>query len=127
MVVVDDSETIRSLIVINLTLEGFDVVEARDGQECLGLVKAVRPALITLDVAMPNLDGFATAARLRADPETASIPIVMVTALAQAADLMRGEELGVDAYITKPFEPMHLVEVVRSLAGGSGRPSIVSR
>ncbi|MBA2560215.1 MAG: response regulator [Propionibacteriales bacterium] len=116
VLVVDDSATIRSLIAINLQLEGFDVVEARDGQECLDVVRAVQPALITLDVAMPRLDGFSTAARLRADPGTARIPIVMVTARAQDSDLAYGAELGVDAYVTKPFDPGHLVAVVRSLA-----------
>ena len=75
-----------------------------------------QPDLITLDVAMPGLDGFATVGRLRADAATAEIPIVMVSARAQAADLQRGAALGVDAYLTKPFEPAELVEVVRSLA-----------
>jgi len=116
VLVVEDSDTIRSLIVLNLELEGYDVVQARDGQECLDIVKAVRPDLITLDVAMPRLDGFATAALLRADSETAGIPIVMVTARTQESDLMRGTELRVDAYVTKPFDPTHLIEVVRSLA-----------
>jgi DNA-binding response OmpR family regulator len=117
VLVVEDSDTIRALIVINLTLEGFDVVEARDGKQCLELLDYLQPALITLDVAMPNLDGFATAARLKADPRTSAIPIVMVTARAQGNDLTRGAELGVDAYVTKPFDPTHLVDVIRSLVG----------
>jgi CheY-like chemotaxis protein len=125
VMVVDDSDTIRSLIVINLSLEGFEVLEARDGRECLDLVKAARPSVITLDVAMPRLDGFATAELLRSDPATAAIPIVMVTARTQATDLSRGEELGVDAFVTKPFEPAHLVDVVRSLMGGR-RPAVRS-
>jgi CheY-like chemotaxis protein len=116
VLVVDDSATIRSLIAINLWLAGYDVIEARDGQECLELVATARPDLITLDVAMPGLDGFATVGRLRSDVATAGIPIVMVTARAQAADLQRGAALGVDAYLTKPFEPAELVKVVRSLA-----------
>ncbi|MBA3308940.1 MAG: response regulator [Nocardioidaceae bacterium] len=116
MLVVDDSDVIRSLIVLNLELDGFQVHQASDGQECLDVVRDLRPRVITLDVAMPGLDGFATLARLRADPATAHIPIVMVTARAQGTDLARGAELGVDAYVTKPFEPMHLVETVRSLA-----------
>jgi CheY-like chemotaxis protein len=115
ILVVDDSDTIRSLIVLNLQLDGFTVVEAHDGQECLDVVKAVAPDLITLDVAMPRRDGFSTVEALRADPETSHIPIVMVSARAQGSDLARGQELGVDAYVTKPFEPEQLVATVRSL------------
>ncbi len=115
VLVVDDSDVIRSLIVLNLELDGFDVIEARDGAECLEVVGSVRPDLVTLDAAMPRLDGFATAARLRADPATAGIAIVMVTARAQGSDLARGAEIGVDAFVTKPFDPDHLTQTVRSL------------
>jgi CheY-like chemotaxis protein len=122
VLVVDDSDTIRSLIVLNLELEGFEVHEARDGQECLDMVESVEPDVITLDVAMPRLDGFGAAARLRQRPRTAGIPIVMVTARAQGADVSRGAELGVAAYVTKPFEPRFLVDVVRSVARGNPLP-----
>ena len=123
ILVVDDSDTIRSLIVLNLQLDGFTVVEAHDGQECLDVVKAVAPDLITLDVAMPRRDGFSTVEALRADPETGHIPIVMVSARAQGSDLARGQEVGVDAYLTKPFEPEQLVATVRSLvADGDQMP-----
>lgn len=115
VLVVEDSETIRALIVLNLELEGFEVYQARDGQDCLDQVARVGPDVVTLDVAMPRLDGFTTAARLRACRDTASLPIVMVTARAQGADLTRGADIGVDAYVTKPFDPGHLVEVVRSV------------
>jgi DNA-binding response OmpR family regulator len=64
---------------------------------------------------MPRVDGFSVVERLRADPATAKIPIVMVTARAQGSDLARGAELGVDAYVTKPFDPSALVETVRSV------------
>jgi DNA-binding response OmpR family regulator len=122
VLVVDDSDTIRSLIAVNLQLEGFDVHQARDGQECLDVVESIRPDVITMDVAMPRLDGFAAVARLRAGAGTAGIPVVMVTARAQGADLSRGAELGVAAYVTKPFEPGFLVEVVRSVASGKPLP-----
>ncbi len=115
MLVVDDLADIRALITINLELEGFEVVTASDGKECLAMVDAVDPDVITLDVAMPHLDGFSTAARLRARESTAAIPLVVVTARAQGFDLARGEELGVNAYLTKPFEPTDLVRTVRSL------------
>ena len=118
VLVVDDSDVIRSLIVLNLELEGFTIHQARDGQECLDIVHEVKPDVITLDVAMPRLDGFRTVEALRADPDTAGIPIVMVSARAQGSDIARGTALGVDAYLTKPFEPDELVATVRSLAPG---------
>jgi CheY-like chemotaxis protein len=116
VLVVDDSATIRSLISVNLWLAGCDVTEAHDGQECLAVALSAQPDVITLDVAMPGLDGFATVGRLRADPVTADIPIVMVSARTAPADLHRGAELGVDGYITKPFEPAELVALVQSLS-----------
>jgi CheY-like chemotaxis protein len=122
VLVVEDSEPIRTLIALNLELEGFDVYQARDGLECLDVVESVEPDVITMDVAMPRLDGFGAAARLRQRPHTAHIPIVMVTARAQGADVSRGAELGVAAYVTKPFEPGFLVEVVRSVARGNPLP-----
>jgi CheY-like chemotaxis protein len=119
---VDDSPVIRDLIAVNLQLEGFDVVVAGDGEEALVRVAERRPDVITLDVVMPRLDGFETAARLRADPAYADIPLVLVTARAAAADLARGDELGVDGYLTKPFEPAELVALVGRLARAGNRP-----
>ena len=71
---------------------------------------------------MPRLDGFDTVERLRADPRTAALKIAMVTACAQADDLRRGEKVGVDAYVTKPFDPSTLVRTVRDLVARTGRP-----
>jgi DNA-binding response OmpR family regulator len=115
--VVDDSEVIRDLIAVNLQLEGFEVTTAGDGEEALRLASVSVPDVITLDVMMPRLSGLDTLVRLRADPRTASVPVVMVTGRAQPADIARGEEIGADAYLTKPFEPAELVDVVMRLAG----------
>ena len=114
--VVDDSAVIRELIAVNLQLEGFEVTMAGDGETALELARATLPDVITLDVMMPRMSGFEAVERLRAEPETAGIPVVMVTGRAQAADLTRGKELGADAYLTKPFEPAELIEVVTRLA-----------
>lgn len=114
--VVDDSAVIRELIAVNLQLEGFEVTMAGDGETALELARATLPDVITLDVMMPRMSGFEAVERLRAEPETAGIPVVMVTGRAQAADLARGDELGADAYLTKPFEPAELIEVVTRLA-----------
>jgi CheY-like chemotaxis protein len=115
VLVVDDSDVIRQLICVNLELEGFEVVTAVDGQDALDKVHEVRPDLITIDVKMPRLDGFDTVARLRADDRTRALKIVMVTACAQETDLKRGDRVGVDAYLTKPFDPDALVRTVRDL------------
>ena len=114
--VVDDSRVIRELIAVNLELEGFEVVTAGDGESALALAAELRPHVITLDVMMPRLNGFETVSRLRQDPRTAEIPVVMVTGRAQSVDVQRGEEMGVEAYLTKPFEPAELVDVVSRLA-----------
>ncbi|MFZ5869336.1 MAG: response regulator [Actinomycetota bacterium] len=121
MLVVDDSDIVRHLITLNLELEGFDVVTAVDGQDCLERVVDLAPDLVTLDVVMPRLDGFRTAARLRQDPRTRHLKIVLVTASAQAADLRRGADIGVDAYLTKPFDPDELIRTVRTLTRADGR------
>ena len=117
VLVVDDDDVIRQLITVNLELEGFDVATAIDGQDCLDRVKDIRPDVITLDVMMPRLDGWEAAGRLRADPDTAGIKVVLLSARAQEADLERGSRIGVDAYLTKPFDPDELIAVVRRLAG----------
>ncbi|POM25235.1 Alkaline phosphatase synthesis transcriptional regulatory protein PhoP [Actinomadura rubteroloni] len=116
MLVVDDDEVIRQLIAVNLQLEGFAVETAVDGQDCLERVGEVRPDVITLDVMMPRLDGWVTALRLKEDEGTRHIRVVMITARAQEHDVRRGHEIGVDAYVTKPFDPNQLIQTVRKLA-----------
>ena len=117
VLVVDDDEVIRQLIAVNLTLEGFDVATAVDGQDCLDKVQAIAPDVITLDVMMPRLDGWETAVQLRKTPETAHIKVVLITARAQEDDVTRGTNVGADAYLTKPFDPGEMIRVVRELAG----------
>ena len=124
VLVVDDSTVIRDLIAVNLELEGYDVLRAGDGVEALEMIAAERPDVVTVDVVMPRLGGFEMVERLRADPATADIPVVMVTGRASAADRARGEEVGVDAYLTKPFEPAELVDTVaRLIRDGRSSPA----
>ena len=119
VLVVDDDEVIRQLIAVNLTLEGFDVATAVDGQDCLDKVAAIDPDVITLDVMMPRLDGWVTAGQLRRNPQTSRIRVVLITARAQEDDKNRGREIGADAYLTKPFDPGEMIRVVRELAGAA--------
>ena len=120
MLVVDDDEVIRQLITVNLELEGFDVHTAYDGQDCLDKIKDIDPDVVTLDVMMPRLDGWETAQRIRSDNSLAEVRIVLLSARAQEADIERGDTIGVDAYLTKPFDPDDLVETVRRLAADKG-------
>jgi CheY-like chemotaxis protein len=122
VLVVDDDEVIRQLIAVNLQLEGFEVLTAVDGQDCLDRVRDIAPDVITLDVMMPRLDGWVTAIKLRDDPVTRGIKVVMITARAQEHDIRRGHEIGVDAYVTKPFDPAVLIRTVRELAGAGPVP-----
>ena len=115
MLVVDDDDVIRQLITVNLELEGFEVVPAVDGQDALDKVKDADVSVATLDVMMPRVDGWEAATRLKADPDTAHIKVVLLSARAQEADLQRGEKIGVDAYLTKPFDPDELIDTVRRL------------
>src|SRR3954452_17730581 len=120
VLVVDDDDVIRQLITVNLELEGFDVVTAVDGQGALDKVKDARPQVVTLDVMMPRLDGWEAASRLRADPETAHVKVILLSARAQEADIQRGQRIGVDAYLTKPFDPDELIDTVRRLFESAG-------
>ncbi|MFJ5833984.1 response regulator [Streptomyces sp. NPDC093089] len=114
VLVVDDNKVIRQLIRVNLELEGFEVVTAADGAECLDVVHRVCPDVVTLDVVMPRLDGIRTAERLRADPRTSHLPVAIISACGEH-DAAAGAVSGVDAFLAKPFEPSELVRVVRQL------------
>ena len=118
MLVVDDDEVIRQLIAVNLTLEGFDVDTAIDGQDCLDRVQAIAPDVITLDVMMPRLDGWETAVQLRKTLQTAHIKVVLITARAQEDDMTRGATVGADAYLTKPVLPSTLLDAIQAVLGG---------
>lgn len=126
VLVVDDNKVIRQLIRVNLELEGFEVVTAADGVECLDLVHQVGPDVITLDVVMPRLDGIQTAVRLRADPRTRHLPVAVVSGCTPH-EVDSGVAAGVDAFLAKPFEPSELVRIVRRLMDGEDSPSADGR
>jgi CheY-like chemotaxis protein len=114
VLVVDDNKVIRQLIRVNLELEGLEVVTAADGVECLDVIHQVRPDVVTLDVAMPRLDGLRTAARLRADPRTRNLPLAIISACTQY-EVENGLDVGVDAFLAKPLDPAELVRLVHQL------------
>jgi CheY-like chemotaxis protein len=112
---VDDDPVIRGLLEVNLEMEGHEVVTAVDGQDALDKVRAQAPDLILLDVMMPNVDGWQVAAALKGDPQFKDIPVVFLSARAMEADVRKGTELGVESYVTKPFDPIDLMELVNRL------------
>ena len=110
VLIVDDEAGIRELCRVNLALAGYDVTEAPDGYTALDKAKAERPDVIFLDVLMPGMSGWEVLSALRSDPDTAAIPVVMLTALSSEDDQIRGWEGGVVEYLTKPFNPLSLAD-----------------
>jgi DNA-binding response OmpR family regulator len=115
ILVIDDEKDLIELVRYNLENDGFDVIAATDGQSGLDVVKKHRPDLVVLDLMMPGLDGLQVCQQLRADPQSARIPLIMLTAKATEADRIIGLELGADDYITKPFSPREVVARVKAL------------
>ena len=111
----DDEKHIVRLIQVNLERQGYEVITAFNGAECLEKVKEDRPDLIVLDVMMPEMTGFEVLDALKQDPETESIPVIMLTARAQDSDVLRGWQSGVECYLTKPFNPMELIAFVKRI------------
>src|SRR3546814_970243 len=108
--VVDDDAPIRNLLRTVLELEGWEVLEAEDGDQALALAKAERPHAIVLDVMMPGIDGFDVLAELRGTDHGRSTAVVMLTAKTRQAAILRGPRLGADLYLTKPFDPEHVAK-----------------
>jgi DNA-binding response OmpR family regulator len=119
VLVVDDDPVILKLLEVNFEMEGFQVVRAADGAEGLERAREVHPDIVILDVMMPRMTGYEVAKALREDEGTAHIPIIFVTARAQSSDVERGMELGVDDYVTKPFDPLDLIARVNTLLARS--------
>lgn len=110
ILIVDDEEFVRQLIQIKLKFYGIETVEAGNGLEAIEKAASEKPDLILLDVMMPKMNGFEACQRLKANPETAHIPIVMLTARGDPSAKERGENAGALEYLTKPFSPQKLAE-----------------
>lgn len=115
MLVVDDDPQVLGLLRLNFEMEGYDVSCAADGTEALEVVARDNPDLVVCDIMMPGIDGLEVVRRLRADPATADLPVVVLSAKAMRSDLRAGMEAGADEYVTKPFDPVELIDVVGRL------------
>jgi DNA-binding response OmpR family regulator len=114
---VDDEPHILKLVAFSLKSGGYEVLEATDGLSAISVVQAEQPDLVLMDVMMPTLDGYEACRRLKADPATADIPVIMLTAKTQSTEHKTGYDVGAADYITKPFTPKDLVAHVRELLG----------
>lgn len=122
VLVVDDTPQIRMLLRLNLELEGFVVEEAGDGRACLERLRDESrplPDVVTLDAVMEPGDGWTAVQEIRRDARLSHLPVVMITASVQAYQRARAQRAGVDAFVTKPFEPAAVVDLVRDVSSSS--------
>ncbi len=123
VLIADDEPGIRNLLRITLNLDGIRLIEAANGVEAIALARAAHPDVILLDVRMPCLDGFEVCRRLRADPETATSYIIILTRLDQPDSRSTMREIGADAYLSKPFSPLTLLQQICDILEARRRES----
>ncbi len=119
--IIEDEQNIVELVKYNLDREGYRTISANTGRKGLELVRQELPDLVILDLMLPELDGLSVCKQLRADQQTKSIPIIILTAKSEEADRVLGLEMGADDYVTKPFSPRELVARVRAVMRRSGK------
>jgi DNA-binding response OmpR family regulator len=122
VLIVEDEADIRDLLAFHLEREGFQTTKSRTGADALRQVRASAPDLVLLDLMLPEVNGLEVCRRLRQDPHTAAVPIVMLTAKNEELDRVLGLELGADDYIVKPFSPKEVVARVRAVLRRSRAP-----
>jgi DNA-binding response OmpR family regulator len=115
VLVADDDADILRFVEINLRLEGFQVVTARDGRDALAKAAAVRPDLVLLDVQMPGIDGYTICARIRADASLAAVRVIIVTANYGSAAVEAARRAGADDFLVKPFLPATLLDMAKAM------------
>ncbi|MFA5157362.1 MAG: response regulator transcription factor [Candidatus Omnitrophota bacterium] len=126
ILIVDDEKELVRLISFHMGIAGYAVVAAYDGIEALEVCKRHKPDLVVLDVLLPRIDGWEVCRRLRNDPKTRNIPIIMLSALSEVNNKLKGFGLGADDYVTKPFSPRELVaRVKRVLLRSQSGPAAV--
>ncbi len=115
VLIVDDEKDLADMVRFRLEANGYEISLAHDGQQALEVARKEKPDLIILDLMLPKMDGYKVCGLLKKDMRYASIPIIIFTAKAQTDDMKLGEEVGADAYLTKPFEPAVLLGKIKEL------------
>ena len=115
ILVVDDEIYIVHILEFTLTMEGYEVLTAADGEEALRRLEQDRPDLVVLDIMMPKVDGYEVLRRIRADEEFRQLPVILLSAKGRPVDRETGLEIGADDYIVKPFSPRRLLEKIQDL------------
>jgi DNA-binding response OmpR family regulator len=110
VLVIDDDPVILELLRVNFEIEGFDVVTAKDGDEGLAMAQELHPDVVISDIMMPRRDGLQLLSDLKSDPRTEDLPVILLSAKAQKSEVQQGLDLGADDYITKPFDPLELID-----------------
>jgi DNA-binding response OmpR family regulator len=117
VLVIDDDPVILELLRVNFEIEGFDVVCARDGDEGFAMAQELQPDVVISDIMMPRRDGLQLLSDLKADPRTEDLPVILLSAKAQKSEVEHGLQLGADDYITKPFDPIQLIDRLNAVVG----------
>ena len=115
VLVIDDEEYIQHILNFSFGAEGFDVLTASDGEEGITKAKNEKPDVIVMDIMMPKMDGYEACKRIKADPDTKDIPVILLTAKGREADRKLGADAGADDYVVKPFSPGRLIERVEGM------------
>jgi CheY-like chemotaxis protein len=115
ILICDDDPVILRLLQVNLELEGFEVLLGHNGEEAVAIAQTEHPDLIILDIMMPRMDGYQACEKLKSLDDTKDIPVVFLSAKAQQSDIEKGKSYGVADYITKPFDPNDLIDVLDRL------------
>ena len=121
VLVIDDDPVIVELLRVNFEIENFEVVTAGDGREGLEKAKTENPDVVLSDIMMPRLDGLELVSLLREDARTRNLPVILLSAKAQNAEVQQGLDMGADDYVTKPFDPLELIDRVNAVLARARR------
>jgi DNA-binding response OmpR family regulator len=117
VLIVEDEPNIVLSLEFLLQREGYETAAAADGEEALALVRRLRPDVVLLDIMLPRRNGYEVCRAIKADPELAAIPVIMLSAKGQEVEVLKGLQLGAAAYVTKPFGNVEIVEAIRAALG----------
>ena len=121
VLVIDDDPVILELLRVNFEIESFEVITASDGREGLEKARTANPDVVLSDIMMPRIDGLELVSTLREDPRTRNLPVILLSAKAQNAEVQQGLDMGADDYVTKPFDPLELIDRVNAVLARARR------